>query len=57
MKQAITLAMVLLVSLLSIAQPAQAYECISAPDPTSGSCPPGSKQPEPKAGEMTIRMY
>lgn len=56
MKQTITLAMVLLVSLLSIAHPAQAYECVSTPNPGE-PCPAGSKQPEPKEGEMSIRMY
>lgn len=54
MKQAITFAIVVLVSLLSIAQ---AYECASTTPENGEACPPGYKQPEPKEGEMMIRMY
>lgn len=58
MKQAVTLAIVVLVSLLSIAAyPAQAYECASVTPENGEACPPGYKQPEPKEGEMMIRTY
>lgn len=58
MKQAVTFAIVVLVSLLSIAVfPAQAYECASVTPENGEACPPGYKQPEPKEGEMMIRMY
>ena len=56
MKQSIPLAIVLLVSLLSVAYPAQAYECATSTNPGE-ACPPGYKQPEPKEGEIMIRMY